>query len=88
MNDNVDVLVIEQSENSKGAGIYALIPNSRVASTDPFINIVLDNTQTNASTLMKLDTGTSARDHTGMYIKMNSTGALNYGLNIQNFKAD
>lgn len=58
--DTVNVLKIDQGALSKGAGIYAAIPSSRVASTDPFINIVLGNTQTQVSTLASFDLGTSA----------------------------
>lgn len=56
------------SDLSTGSVINIDLPNSRVASTNPVLNIVLGNTQTQASTLAKLDTGTSAVASTALSI--------------------
>lgn len=63
LTDSVKCINVLQSPNSTGSVFYSALPNARVASTEPVFHLVLGNTQSQVSTLSKLDTGTSSQAH-------------------------
>jgi len=67
--------------STSGTGITTTIANSADAGTIGQ-SIVIDNTQSNAITGLKIDTGTSAQAHTGLSIVTSNASTSAIGINI------